>query len=288
MATSVDGAKARAKLLAQRLNQLGVSIRHTQALEALAASEGFSDWNRYQAHLQHHPGATRTAEESSLTFVALRPGMGKTTAAVRHCQARRGEGPILWINLVDQNGPALATEPGDRTALIAYGPEGNLSPLPVLGGTGVTMLSLMAGVGVPGYTPAGDEALERALDLLLAHVESAIGAGWQPATVVVDEAQRACSLSSSHHAHQRLSVLMGKTRAQWIVLGQSQLLEWAGGRGDWHRYTPLKAHSHAVRDWAERGGRLLTRDEGLPDLPTLRTSLMEQIERLALNRQGQP
>ena len=106
--------------------------------------------------------------------------------------------------------------------------------------------------------------------------------------MVVDEAQRARSLSSSRHAHQRLSALMGKTRAQWIVLGQSQLLEWATSRGDWTLYNPIDPQRHAVRDWAERGGELLAREEGLPDLPILRTCLMEQMDRLALNRQGQP
>jgi hypothetical protein len=213
--------------------------------------------------------------------------MGKTTAAVRHCQARRGEGPILWINLVDQNGPALATEPGDRTALIAYGPEGNLSPLPVLGGTGVTMLSLMAGVGVPGYTPAGDEALERALDHLLAHVENAIGAGWQPATVVLDEAHRLKALCSAFHASQKLGPLMAKNPGQWIVLSQSDPLEWVSrNKASYRPFT--EAPAGVVRDWGERGGQLWVRETGVPDLPILRTCLMAQMDRLALNRQGQP
>lgn len=287
MATSVDGAKARAKLLAQRLNQLGVSIRHTQALEALAASEGFSDWNRYQAHLQHHPGATRTGEESSLTFVGLRPGMGKTTAAVRHCQARRDAGSILWINLVDQNGPALATQPGDRAAVLAYDSEGGLSPVPRLEHPGVTMLSLTAGPGTPMYSPAGDQALERAFDHLMAHLEQAFEAGWRPATVVLDEAHRLKALCSAFHASQKLGPLMAKNPGQWIVLSQSDPLEWVSrNKASYRPFT--EAPAGGVRDWGERGGQLWVRETGVPDLPILRTCLMAQMERLALNRQGQP
>lgn len=285
MTTPVDGAKARAKLLSQRLGQLGVSIRHTHALEALAASEGFSDWNRYQAHLERQ--ATSSSWEDSLTFVGLRPGMGKTTAAVRHCQSRRGAGPILWINLVDQNGPALATQPGDRAAVLPYDSQGGLSPLPRLEHPGVTMLSLTAGPGTPMYSPAGDQALERAFDHLMAHLEQAFEAGWRPATVILDEAQRLKALGSAFLVRQKLGPLMTKNPGQWIVLNQSDPLEWASRNRV--AYRPIEeAPSGIVREWSERGGQLLGRETGAPDLPILRGSLMEHFERLALNRPTLP
>ena len=285
MTTPVDGAKARAKFLSQRLVQLGVSIRHTQALEALAASEGFSDWNRYQAHLERQ--AVPSFLEDSLTFVGLRPGMGKTTAAVRHCQSRRDAGPILWINLVDQNGPALATQPGDRAAVLAYDSEGGLSPIPRLEHSGVTMLSLTAGPGTPMYSPAGDQALERAFDHLMAHLEQAFEAGWRPATVVLDEAHRLKALGSAFHASQKLGPLMAKNPGQWIVLSQSEPLEWASRNRA--AYRPIEqAPSGIVREWSERGGQLWGRETGVPDMPVLRGSLVENFERLALNRPTLP
>ena len=287
MTTPVDGAKARAKLLSQRLAQLGVSIRHTQALEALAASEGFSDWNRYQAHLQHHPRSSSRQEEASLTFLGLRPGTGKTTAAVRHCQSRRDAGPILWINLVDQNGPALATQPGDRAAVLAYDSEGKLSPVPRLEHPGVTMLSLTAGPGTPMYSPAGDQALEQAFDHLMAHLEQAFEAGWRPATVILDEAHRLKALGSAFHASQKLGPLMAKNPGQWIVLGQSDPLEWVSrNKASYRPFT--EAPAGIVRDWGERGGQLWVRETGVPDLPVLRGSLVENFERLALNRPTLP
>ncbi len=80
---AVDAAKSRAQHLATRLKALGVSLRHTQALEALAASEGFRDWNRYQAHLESSPQrqSMPSVERKRVLFLG-RPGTGKTSACM--------------------------------------------------------------------------------------------------------------------------------------------------------------------------------------------------------------
>jgi len=45
-------AKARAKKLRGYLAQEGVSINHSQSLEATAQTEGYKDWNTYVAHFK--------------------------------------------------------------------------------------------------------------------------------------------------------------------------------------------------------------------------------------------
>lgn len=49
---AVKRAKAKASRLATRLNQLGVTLQRTHALEAIAAVADFADWNTYRAHLE--------------------------------------------------------------------------------------------------------------------------------------------------------------------------------------------------------------------------------------------
>lgn len=68
---AVEAAKTRAKALSARLSALGVPVSHGQALEALAASEGFADWNRWSATL-----ARATAPPPELTLGHYQPGDG--------------------------------------------------------------------------------------------------------------------------------------------------------------------------------------------------------------------
>jgi hypothetical protein len=65
-------AKLAAKNLRVRLALLGVSITHTQSLESIAATAGFTDWNRYQAWM------TKAVKPTESKNVALfsKPGSG--------------------------------------------------------------------------------------------------------------------------------------------------------------------------------------------------------------------
>lgn len=95
---AVDAAKSRAQHLAARLKALGVNLRHTQALEALAASEGFRDWNRYQAHLESSPQhLPRPSVERKRVLFLGRPGTGKTRACMEWAFALSSPRP-LWEN----------------------------------------------------------------------------------------------------------------------------------------------------------------------------------------------
>jgi len=51
MNDSISTAKNAATHIQKRLADLGISITRTQSLEAVAAGNGFSDWNRYLANL---------------------------------------------------------------------------------------------------------------------------------------------------------------------------------------------------------------------------------------------
>lgn len=221
MATLVDSAKRRAKLLMQRLKELGADIKHTQALEALAASEDFSDWNRYQAHLLRHNPALDL--DPSLNVVALRPGMGKTTAALAQVQARRSVGPILWINVVKQPLPQDSLAQGDREITVVYGNHGIQEPLPSLEGAGLTVVDLEADSEVRRFTPAGDLLLENALTALLQHVRFCSSQGWQVATVVLDEAiplSHSWGTWKAWKAWKEMKDCLNAVPAQWWTLIQ--------------------------------------------------------------------
>lgn len=193
MSIHITGAKARAKLLSQRLKALGVSLQHTQALEALAASEGFQDWNRYQAHLEHAPQTHQEdGARAALALIIGRPGTGKSTGALKHGLARRSLGPTLWVSAGEcEDLHGLTSEPGDRNITLVYGPNGEISPLPVLDGQGATALFFTPGAEVAPCTPKGDAAMKQAFETLLAHIEQAvIGGAWKPTTMVFDETHR--------------------------------------------------------------------------------------------------
>lgn len=240
MATLVDSAKRRAKLLMQRLKELGADIKHTQALEALAASEDFSDWNRYQAHLLRHNPALDL--DPSLNVVALRPGMGKTTAALAQVQARRSVGPILWINVVKQPLPQDSLAQGDREITVVYGNQGIKEPLPSLEGAGLTVVDLEADSEVRRFTPAGQLLLEDALTALLRHVRACVAQGLQVATVVLDEAS---PLSRSWGVWKEVEDCLNAVPAQWWALLQANPF---GAMNQLSSEPPLAG---AVRVWAE-------------------------------------
>ena len=65
--------------------------------------------------------------------------------------------------------------------------------------------------------------------------------------------QRLKALGSAFHASQKLGPLIAKNPGQWIVLGQSDPLEWASrNKASYRPFT--EAPAGIVRDWGERGG----------------------------------
>lgn len=92
---AVEAAKSRAQRLSARLKELGVSVRHTQSLEALAAVEGFRDWNRYQAHLEKKCAPWLPTQGRRVLMLGP-PGTGKTSA----CKVWAFSEPavrVLWV-----------------------------------------------------------------------------------------------------------------------------------------------------------------------------------------------
>lgn len=133
---AVDAAKSRAQRLGARLKELGVTVRHTQALEALAAAEGFRDWNRYQASLEH--AELPLEARGKRVLLVGRPVTGKTTA----CQEwafKESQSVVLWVEGVGNTSSydRLPAEVQERTEKIDvhFGPDGQfLSSLPVPNG----------------------------------------------------------------------------------------------------------------------------------------------------------
>lgn len=86
---AVEAAKTRAKKLANRLKDLGVPIKHSQALEALSASDGHLDWNRYTAYLNQLQSSPKNPRPMVLFSV---PGGGASITWRMHS-----------LNLIEQN-----------------------------------------------------------------------------------------------------------------------------------------------------------------------------------------
>ena len=99
--SSIKEAKQQATRLLTRLNELGVAIKHAQALEGVAAIFNHSDWNRYSALLKTQENSVSDVTEKSdenenfsiptladtpITFLAMSPGYGKSTI-LYHCLA---------------------------------------------------------------------------------------------------------------------------------------------------------------------------------------------------------
>lgn len=101
---SIPAAKAQATLLQKRLNELGVSIKRTQAIEAVAAIHNFEDWNRFKAHVDGNPAiASRTCMKECKILVAP-PGYGKSTTmeTIFTLQAKTGNDTPVYIEMVDE------------------------------------------------------------------------------------------------------------------------------------------------------------------------------------------
>lgn len=89
--------KEEAERLKKRLNELGVDIQHTQALEGVAAIAGWTSWNGYQSSL----GFLETVPTPKHYWLAFRPGEGKTSAiklyVKEYCKSEQDS--VLWIDL---------------------------------------------------------------------------------------------------------------------------------------------------------------------------------------------
>lgn len=112
MSQPLKEAKLQADRLTQRLRDLGVTLKRTQALEGIAAVHNFTDWNRYQAHLERAAsgdvellgaGTFPPASAASSTahrVLLMRPGEGKSSilALMLADEIRTGRGIPVWID----------------------------------------------------------------------------------------------------------------------------------------------------------------------------------------------
>lgn len=82
MLLTLAAVKSRNARMLARLRKLGVDIKNTQGLEALAAIENFADWNKFEAHLQNQPQMHQLRMAPALPqpprFLVLSPGSGKS------------------------------------------------------------------------------------------------------------------------------------------------------------------------------------------------------------------
>lgn len=99
MNTAITRAKASAKRLRARLNELGATLSHTQSLEAVAACQAGTDWNRYRASLERPslPPATAWAPP---WFIFSNPGEGGWFGMRIHDMLalhRQPEKTAIWV-----------------------------------------------------------------------------------------------------------------------------------------------------------------------------------------------
>ena len=93
----IDHAKAAAARLRDRLSHLGAALTHTQALEAVAAVGGGTDWNRYRAQLART--APRRRSGTLVPFVYALPGEGGWLGLRLHDRLQLEEHPTktsIW------------------------------------------------------------------------------------------------------------------------------------------------------------------------------------------------
>ncbi len=83
MPDKIVSAKKEATRVQTRLSELGVKISHTQALEAVAAARGFSDWNRHLANLQQ----ARQADEIALIEISDQPLIDLLPSAITQSES---------------------------------------------------------------------------------------------------------------------------------------------------------------------------------------------------------
>lgn len=101
---TLPGAKAQATLLQKRLSELGVSIKKTQANEAIAAIHNFPDWNRFKANLDSAPTQKTRTSLKETKIICAPPGYGKsaTLESLLTFHALEGEGIPVYIEMVSE------------------------------------------------------------------------------------------------------------------------------------------------------------------------------------------
>lgn len=120
MLLTLSEVKSRNARMLARLRKLGVEIKNTQGLEALAAIENFSDWNKFEAHLQKQVQNIAAHKEEMHPqpprFICLSPGSGKSAVLellMVDC-ASKGNFVICF----DFSGNGFRGMPPDYTSLV--------------------------------------------------------------------------------------------------------------------------------------------------------------------------
>lgn len=75
---SIQKIKLQAGRVTERLKSLGLNIKHTQALEVVAAVHNFPDWNRLKASLDSKTIKEHSQSDTPHRILILQPGTGKS------------------------------------------------------------------------------------------------------------------------------------------------------------------------------------------------------------------
>jgi hypothetical protein len=201
MITSLHEAKDAADRLIARLNELGVSLKRTQAYEGLAAVENFSDWNKYRAYLERGgakpehgtpvpalgPNAcffdVKAAQGEALYpsdhhhILLMRPGEGKSSMMLLLFAdaVRVGRGVPIWINCYDPG-----AEPADPVMKmlstlatridILYDTSGLIDDITIPENTRALWFNLVPSTGTPDIYKHERTALTNAFFFLITHL----------------------------------------------------------------------------------------------------------------------
>lgn len=198
----IKQAKSEADLLMKALKEKGIPTTRSQALELVAASHNFNDWNRYRAYLERHPVLMPVSELEYLprcTILSGPTGAGKTWVLSRFGEQLSTIGhPPLWItNYPIQHDPSLTAALPSSQIVTLRMPQGPLTDdyirqewLPLLlAGLDTTELPAK-GLAIEIVSDfRNSDRLSSALALLVPHIEQALShQTWRPGAVLVDEA----------------------------------------------------------------------------------------------------
>ena len=218
----ITAAKAQADRLTTRLRDLGVEIKRTQSLEGIAAINNFSDWNRYQAHMEHDAPDDFGAMAGGRLhrIILMRPGEGKTgILLLRFADAiLEGKGIPIFIDCVRTNSLEALPEEVRRHATritASFDKDGKLEDIPAPSGPIRALWVDLVGESLPGAP-----AVAKAFCSLAAAIQSNWGRDFfgRVSVVLIDEFQRVDERNADVFA-QALPTL-ASSGAQLIVATQ--------------------------------------------------------------------
>ncbi|MDW5418092.1 glyoxalase superfamily protein [Iodobacter sp. CM08] len=179
MAISLREAKLQADRLSSRLKMLGVDIKRTQALEAVAAVYNFPNWLKFKDSLDKHHGPApqaSTADRGPHRILLLRPGEGKTSimAMLFENEVKKKQSIPLWITCgetLPQH--ILSDDTLESVSIITadFSDEGEILALPGLdkGSTGIWVR--LHHPAMSPHTPHGRSIRAKAMIGLLASIK---------------------------------------------------------------------------------------------------------------------